>query len=290
VSTTTERGGRYIRGPGALNDDPRRFWQLTFTIAKNEFRLRFFGSALGYAWQLMRPLLLFGVLYIVFTKIIKVGEQVPHFPAVLLGDVVLMTFFGESTMGSVRSVVDREALVRKIQFPRLAIPLSIVLTSMFNLGMNLVVVAIFALAQGVRPHVGLLVAPLVLILLISLAAGFAMLLSSLFVRFRDLQPIWEVVNQILFYACPVIYPIQRLTEKHRILGLPEHTFMHIYMCNPLAVVLVQFCHSVMGAGPSAASAAGGWAWMAIPLSLTVVILALGFTVFHFSARHIAEDI
>jgi ABC-2 type transport system permease protein len=291
TSPAVETGGRLIRGPSALSDDPRRFWHLTFTIAKNEFRLRFFGSMLGYAWQLMRPLLLFGVLYLVFTKILH-ASGANYFPAILLADIVLMTFFMEATIGSVRSVVDREALVRKIQFPRLAIPLSIVLTAMFNLVLNLVVVAIFALSIGVTPKVTWLELPLILSVLVVLASGCAMLLSALFVRFRDVQPIWDVVVQVLFYATPIIYTIDKITtHQGPILGMSPQSFMHLYMSNPLATIVEQFRHAMIdNTAPSAAAAIGGWAWMVIPLGLIAAIFAGGFVVFNRAARHIAEDL
>src|SRR5207244_9569052 len=148
---------------------------------RNEFKLRFFGSVLGYVWQLMRPLLLFGVLYVFFTKVALVNKQhgpgQEHYGTQLLGSIVLFTFFAEATNGAVRSVVDRENLVRKIHFPRLVIPLSVVLLASFNLGLNLIVVMIFALGSGVRPMLSWLELPLIVAMIAICAAGVAMLLS-----------------------------------------------------------------------------------------------------------------
>ena len=169
--------GRPIRGPRALNNDWRRFWHLTYNIARNEFKLKFFGSVLGYVWQVMRPLLLFGVLYVFFVVISHVGgggkpsEQ--YYGVQLLGSIVLFTFFAEATAGAVRSVVDRENLVRKIQFPRMVIPLAIVLLGFFNLMMNLVVVLIFALISGVHPMLSWLEMPLILVMLVLFSTGMA---------------------------------------------------------------------------------------------------------------------
>src|SRR3954451_16927425 len=143
--------GTLVMGPSALAGDPRRFFHLTWTLAVQEFKLRFFGSVLGYFWQLMRPLLLFGVLYVIFAVILKVGAGTRYFSAVLLFNIVLYTFYAEATTMSVRSVVDRESLVRKIRFPRLVIPASVVLTATFNLVLNLIVVLVFAAAAGVTP-------------------------------------------------------------------------------------------------------------------------------------------
>ena len=154
-----------VTGPSAIGDDFRRFTYLTATLAITEFKLRFFGSFLGYLWQLLRPLLLFGVLYLVFTEFVKIGGRVDFYPVVLLTNIVLFTFFSEATSGSVASVLDRENLVRKIHFPRLAIPVSVVVRAAMNLSLNLIVVLIFALASGVTPTIRWLeIIPLIAIL------------------------------------------------------------------------------------------------------------------------------
>ena len=121
-----------ISGPRAIGDDRRRMFLLTTALAVTDFRLRFFGSLLGYFWQLMRPLLLFGVLFVVFTEFVRLGEGVPFYPVLLLSNIVLFTFLAEGT-AAVTSLVDRESLVRKVQFPLLAIPLATVLFAAFNL-------------------------------------------------------------------------------------------------------------------------------------------------------------
>jgi ABC-2 type transport system permease protein len=281
--------GRPIHGPGALSGDWRRFWHLTFNIAVMQWKVRFYGSALGYLWQLVRPLLLFLVLYVFFTKIAHVGSgQGPsydYYGAQLLGSIVLFTFFSEGTMGAVRSVVDNEALVRKIQFPRMAIPLSIVLLSCFNLCLNLVVVTIFALAAGVRPMLTWLELPLILALLVVLTAGVAMLLSALFVYLRDIQPIWEVLSNVIFYASPVIIPVTVVQEK------VSPTVLHIYMLNPLAVVFQQFRHAfITHATPSVGALLGSTAAIAVPVAIVLAIFAIGFWVFNRIAPRVAEDL
>jgi ABC-2 type transport system permease protein len=304
--------GKPIRGPRALTDDRARFWHLTYNIARNEFKLKFFGSALGYVWQVMRPLLLFGVLYVFFVLIFHVdrakGAAGEFYGAQLLGSIVLWTFFLEATTGAVRSVVDRENLVRKIEFPRLVIPSSIVLLGLFNLALNLVVVMIFALIAGVRPMLSWLELPLIVAMLIVFAAGMAMLLSATFVRFRDIQPIWEVAAQILFYSSPVIIPVEAVREKlihgqrHVVVlgGVPHvvytHVWLyrllyHIYCLNPLVTIFQQFRHAMINhAALSAGEALGSWAALLWPLALVAVVFALGFSVFNRAAPHIAEDL
>jgi ABC-2 type transport system permease protein len=255
---------------------------LTWTLAVQEFKLRFFGSVLGYLWQLVRPLLLFGVLYFVFTKAIKLGATADFFPAVLLTNIVLFTFFAEATTGAVTSVVDRENLVRKIDFPRLVVPAAVVLTATFNLAVNFIAVGVFIFATGVDVRVTWLELPVLLAILATFAAGWAMLLSALYVRMRDVRPIWEVVMQVLFYATPIIYVLETVTDER---------IRHVMMGNPLAMVLQQVRHAVIDPHAASAPAAmGGWPWLAIPIGIVVVVAALGYRVYDRAAPKIAEDL
>jgi ABC-2 type transport system permease protein len=278
-----------VHGPSALSGDLHRFWSLTFTLARTEFKLRFYGSVLGYLWTLVRPLLLFTVLWIFFTKIGKVNDQTApsakFYGVQLLGSIVLFTFFAEATSGAVKSMVDREHLLRKIHFPRLVIPSSIVLLAMFNLALNLIVVFIFALIAGVEPMWSWFELPLIIGGLVLLCAGVAMLLAALFVWFRDISPIWEVVSQIVFYASPVIISVQTVKEK------VSPTVLHLYMLNPLAVIFQQFRHAmVTHATPSAGQLLGSWAALLEPLAIVVGIFVIGFAVFDRSAVRIAENL
>ena len=284
-----EQLGRPMRGPRALSNDWARMWHLTVNMAVMSWKQRFFGSVLGYLWQLVRPLLLFLILYLFFTKVAKVGSNLGasgrYDGAQLLASIVLFTFFQEATAGAVRVVVANEGVVRKIHFPRIVIPLSQVLLSCFNLGLNLIVVFIFALAAGVRPMATWWEIIPILVFLIILCAGIAMLLSAGFVYFRDLEPIWEVVNQILFYASPIILPVVEI-QQHLSPGL-----FHAYMLNPLAVVFQQFRHAVINhATPSSGALLGAMWWLVIPIAIVIVIFALGLWVYNRTAPRVAEDL
>jgi ABC-2 type transport system permease protein len=277
---------RRIRGPSALGSDPRRFFELTRTLAVTDFKLKFFGSVLGYLWQLMRPLMLFGVLYVVFVQFVRLGgETVPHYPAVLLTGIVTYMFFASSTGGCVGAVLNREALVRKIEFPRLVIPLTVVLVAYFDLLLNYVAVFIFIAANGVEPRWSWLELIPLLIALGLLATGIGMLLSALYVRFRDVQPIWEVLLQVFFYASPILYPIELVAERG------GEDVQQAMMLSPLTAILQQIRHAVID--PNAASAgeaAGGWVWILIPAGIIVFVFALGFWVFNREAPRIAEEL
>jgi ABC-2 type transport system permease protein len=266
--------------PSAFGDDIRRFVNLTVTLAKTEFKVRYFGSVLGYLWSLVRPLLLFAVLYLVFTQIFHVANKVPHYPAYLLTSIMLWTFFIEATTGSVQCLLTREGLLRKMRFPRLVIPLSVVLTALFNLSMNSIVIVGFVIGIGVAPRLSWLQMPFLVALLAILAAGTAMLLSALYVRFRDIQPIWDVTAQLLFYASPIIYT-----------AVQYGRFVRVAMINPIAAILTQMLHAFIDPNEhGAARAIGGGARILIPLGIIAATFALGLWVFNREAPLIAENL
>lgn len=206
---------REIKGPSALGGGVRRALELLYLIAATEFKRTYFGTALGYLWSLCRPLLLFAVLLVVFTHIIRLGPQVPHYPVLLLLNIVLFGFFQEASTTAVGSVLSQEAIVRKTQFPRLVIPLAVVLTSVFNLSLNLLVVLVFLLASGIGPMWSWLGMIPVLLVLFAFTIAVSMILAALYPRFRDIGIIWAVFATALLYATPVLYPLQHATGTVR---------------------------------------------------------------------------
>ncbi len=284
-----EQLGRRIKGPSALGSDPRRLLHLTWALAKTEFKLKFFGSVLGYLWQLMRPLLLFGVIYVVISASKLADGSQPFYPASLLLGIVLFTFFSESSGGAVSSLVDRENLVRKIEFPRLAVPLSIVVTALLNLSLNLLPVLIFLLAAGSAPHWSWLALPLVLAALACLSAGLGMILSVGFVRYRDVRPIWEVVLQMTFYASGIFIALAGLKAVD-VLGV-RVDLGRVLLANPFAALLQEARHVFISPSyPSAASAIGGDALLLIPIGITVAVIVGGFLIFDRRAPSVAEQL
>jgi ABC-2 type transport system permease protein len=276
--------GAPIRGPSALGSDPRRFVRLTWALATTDFRLRFFGSALGYLWQLMRPLMLFGVLYAVFSQI-GLDGGVEYYPIALLLGIVFFTFISEATNQSVRSLSNRENLVRKIEFPRLAVPMATVLTALFNLALNLLPVFVFLLAAGAPVRWTWLQLPILVVVLGLFVLGLSMLLSVLFVRYRDVEPIWDVVLQIMFYASPIFYTASLVRDK------AGEGVLRLMMCNPFGAIVQQARHAIVDPShESAASAMGGVAWLLVPLAVTVVLVLVAYRVFDRAAPRIAEDL
>jgi ABC-2 type transport system permease protein len=253
-------------------------------MAVQEFKLRFFGSVLGYLWQLMRPLLLFGVLYVMFSVVFSVGSG-PYFGVALLLGIVLYTFFAEATGTAVTCVLDRENMVRKIQFPRMVIPMAVVLTACFNLVLNLAVVFIFGTVSGLRPQWSWLgIVPLLLVVVV-FAAGIAMLLSALYVRYRDVRPIWDVFLQIIFYGSLIIVPYETVVAQG------YDTLAKVLLANPLATIVQEARHLVIDpAYVSAGSAIGGSMRLLAPLAIVLATFALGLWVFNREAPRIAEEL
>ena len=249
-------------------------------MAVTEFKRTYFGTVLGYVWSLLRPLLLFAVLLFVFTKIFRLGSTVPHYPELLLFNIVLFGFFQESTTSAVTSVVAQEGIVRKTQFPRLVIPLSIVLTGLMNLGLNLIVVFVFIIAGGVDPIWTWLLLPVVVLALAVLTTAVSMLLSALYVRFRDLLLIWTVFATMLFYGTPILYPINIPTTEG---------FRALLMANPIAVILEQARVWIIDpTAPTAAQSAGGVLRL-IPAALIFIgVCVLAWRVYNREAPRIAE--
>jgi ABC-2 type transport system permease protein len=266
--------------PSAFGDDFRRFVNLTLTLARVEFKLRYFGSVLGYLWTLIRPLLFFLVLYLVFTKLFHFGRSVQHFPVYLLTAIMMWTYFVETTSRAVKCLVSREDLLRKVRFPRLVVPLSVALTAAFNLAINFIVVICFALASGVTPRLSWLELPGLVMLVAVLAIGLGMGLSVLYVRFRDVEPIWDVVTQVLFYLCPIIYTAGQYKGAVR-----------VAMINPLAAIFTQMLHAFVDpTQPNVGVWIGGTVRLLIPLGIIVGAFAIGLWVFNREAPRIAENL
>ena len=266
--------------PYVLGTDLQRVWNLTWTLAATEFKLRFYGSVLGYAWTLARPFLFFGVIYLVFSEIAGLDANVDHYGVYILFGLVIFQFFGETTSNCVRCLAAREGLLRKMRFPRLVIPLSVVLTAIFNMGGTLVAALVFAIATGVYPTWGWLELPVIIVLVGAFATGIGLMLSALFVRYRDVAPIWEVASQMLFYISPILYVTTLVPEQYR----------DAYLVNPLAVLLTEMRAAVIDSSAPHPWDLGSPLSMVLAAAIGVTAVALGIFIFIRQAPRIAEDL
>jgi len=225
--------------------------------------------------------MLFGVLLAVFTQVFRLGSEVPHYPVLLLFNIVLFGFFQEATGVAVTSIVGQEGIVRKTQFPRLVIPLAVVLTTLFNLGLNMVVVLVFLLAFGVTPMWTWLLTPFLFVALIVLTTAVSMIVSSLYPRFRDLAIIWTVFATVLFYASPVLYPLEKVPGRLR----------DILMLNPLSPLLELFRKWLIDpTAPGPVKLAGGWLGLLPAATIFVATCVIAVWVFQREAPRIAEEL
>jgi len=278
---------REVRGPSALGGGRRRFFDLLWLMSVTEFRRTYFGTVFGYLWSLVRPLMLFGVLLFVFTQVFKVGSSLHNYPVLLLLGIVQFTFFQEATSSAVASVVVQEGVVRKTQFPRLVIPLATVLTAFFNFLLNLVVVLVFILAWGVEPMLTWLLFPFAVATLFVFTAAVSMILSVLYVRFRDVAIIWTVAAQVLFYATPILYPLGPIGGQPFL----SERIENLLMLNPLAVIFEQVRVWMLEAdAPTAAEAAGGWLHLLPAFAIYLGLCAFAVWIFNREAPRIAEEL
>jgi ABC-type polysaccharide/polyol phosphate transport system ATPase subunit/ABC-type polysaccharide/polyol phosphate export permease len=270
---------RQARRAAAFGTSARRLVSLTRELAVAEFRLHYEGSALGYLWSVMRPLLLFAVLYAIFASRPEFGEGVKHYPVYLLFAVVLWTFFAETASTGVTCLVRSEGLLRRLRFPRLCIPLAVVAKALLNLGLNGIAVVVLVVLVGVEPRLSWLELPLLVLLLAIFAAGVAMLLSALQVRFKDTLQVWSVLQQLLFFGCPIFYVVAEYPDAVR----------GAFAATPIPAVLTEVRHAVVDpAAPSAAEVIGGPAGLLVPVAIAAGVFCVGAWVFVREAPRIAE--
>lgn len=253
-------------------------------LTKTDFKLRYQGSILGYLWALLRPLMMFAILYIVFAKLLKIGSDIPHYPVYLLTGTVLWSFFTECTNQGIQAIVNRGDLLRKINFPKYIVVVSATLTAVINLLINLIVIIVFALFNGVVPNVGwLMVLPLILEFYL-LALGIALLLGSINAKYRDITSIWDVLTQALFYAVPVIYPITMVAESSRVAA-------KIVLMNPISQIIqdVRF-FLITDKTITMWNFVENPIIMIVPLILVLIVFACGALYFKYRSKFFAEEI
>jgi ABC-2 type transport system permease protein len=271
---------RDVPGPSSLGGGYRRAFELLSVIAVNDFKRTYFGTALGYLWSVARPLLQFAVLLEVFTHVFHFASKVDNYQVFLLFNIVLFGFFQEATMMAVSSIVSHEAVVRKTQFPRLVIPLAVVVTALFNLLLNLVVTFGFILAFGIAPAWTWLLLPVILLLIFVFTTAVSMIVSALYPSFRDVSIIWSVLAMALFYATPVLYPVAVVSPKLR----------DIIALNPLTPIfdLAQRWITQPGMPWPTAAQLGGPVRLAVAATLYCVVCVCAVWVFRREAPRIAE--
>lgn len=250
-------------------------------LVKSDFKLRYQGSFLGYLWSLLRPLAIFAILYVVFTKFLKIGEGVPHYPIYLLLGIVIWNFFVEVTMGCVSVIVAKGDLIRKINFPKYVIILATSISALINLFLNLTIVFIFMYLNKVDVRMVALIFPLLVLELYVFSLALAFFLSAAFVRFRDISYIWEVFVQGAFYATPILYP----------LSLIPITAAKIIMLNPLAQIIQDSRYAlVTEKTQTIATVYNNSTARIVPVSIVLISLCIASIYFRKRSKYFAEEV
>lgn len=251
-------------------------------LVRTDFKLRYQGSFLGYAWSLLRPLLLFLILYVVFVKIFPLGKGIPHYPVYLLLGLVVWNFFLEMTTQSLGSIVMRGDLIRKIRIPRWIIVLSASISAVINLILNLIVVIVLMALNHVNILKTSLLLPLILLEVYILALGLSLFLSAAYVKYRDLNYIWEVIMQAGFYLTPIIYPLSRISSL---------TIQKLILLNPMGQAIQDARYAVVSHETVTIGKLfdGGW-YMFIPYLITILVFIVGLFYFKSQAKSFAENI
>lgn len=255
-------------------------------LTKTDFKLRYQGSVLGYLWALLRPLMMFAILYVVFVKLLKIGSDIPHYPVYLLCGTSMWSFFTECASQGIQAIVNRGDLLRKISFPKYIVIVSATWTAVINMLINLVVIIIFALINGVTPSWHWLLVFLPLLELYLLALGIAFLLGSVNVKYRDITSIWDVLTQALFYAVPIIYPISLIAEN-------SVTAAKIILINPISQTIQDIRYLLI-----TDQTITTWSYVGernfllkfLPLLITIALLAIGAIIFRRRSKFFAEEV
>lgn len=253
-------------------------------LTKTDFKLRYQGSVLGYLWALLRPLMMFAILYIVFAKLLKIGNDIPHYPVYLLCGTTMWSFFTECTSQGIQAIVNRGDLLRKISFPKYIVVVSATLTAVINMLINLFVIIIFALINGVSPSWSWLLVPLSLLELYVLSLGISFLLGAINVKFRDITSIWEVLIQAMFYAVPIIYPISMVANTSVLAA-------KVILLNPITQAIQDIRYNLITTETVTTWNFISSAWaQALPMILTIIVLILAALYFRKKSKFFAEEV
>ena len=271
-----------------IADRYRYSWILLRELVKTDFKLRYQGSMLGMMWSVLKPLMLFAVMYVVFVRFLRFGAGIPHFAVSLLLAQTLWAFFQEATSNGMRAIVDRGDLLRKLNFPKYIVVISATVSALINLAISLFVVLIFMIINGVEFRWTMILFPLIIAELYIFSLGVAFLLGTLYVKFRDIGHIWDVIMQAWFYATPIIYPLTQLIDMGWL------TIVKIMLIlNPMAQIIQDARYVIVTAQTETVWNTVGlsfWPLKIIPLMIVVLIFIAGVIIFRKRSPNFAEEL
>lgn len=265
-------------------------------LVVTDFKLRYQGSVLGYLWSLLKPLMLFAILYVVFVNFLRIGSNIEHFAVYLLLGMVMWTFFTEATTQGMQAIVARGDLIRKISFPKYIVVISGTISALINLAFNLLVVAVFIVFNGVDLHWTIFWLPMNILVLYITAQAIAFLLAAVFVKYRDVSHIWEVVMQGAFYATPILYPVQMLAGAKAFTiadVIASHSLwvIQLLMLNPVAMVIQDARYNtITKQAVTTGQLFSNPFWQLVPYVIIALIVVAAVFIFKKQQKYFAENV
>ena len=256
-----------------------QYFDLIRELAITDFKLKYQGSIIGYAWSLVKPLAMFGVLYLVFTVFVKIGSGIQNYALYLLLGVVLWTYFADATNTTMRAVADKGDMMRKVYFPRITIIIAASISSAITLLLNLAVVFIFIAIAKIVPGWNAIFFILLMLELFVLCLGIALITSAMYVKYRDVGHIWEVLLQLLFYASAIIYPLNIVPLKYQM----------FILLNPITQIVQDSRYILVTKETITASARLQPPLQLIPYIIPFVLVVFGYFYFEKAAKNFAEE-
>jgi len=202
--------------------------ELIKNLVASDLKVKYQSSVLGFAWSMLNPLLMMLVLYAVFNNIFRFEQE--HFALYLLIGIIAWRFLANGTMTAMSSIVGKPSLVTKIFIPREVLTFSMAMSAFISSILEFAVLIPLLLILGVSLSFTVLLFPVIHILFFVMVYGVSLVLASLYVYYRDLNQIWDILLQVGFYLAPIIYPISLVPEK----------YIFYYMLNPVTRLMVMY--------------------------------------------------
>lgn len=267
------------RSPGSTQAALRYVARVMRVVSVADFKVKYSDSVLGYVWSWLKPLGTFAILFVVFGRFFKLTVGFEHYALYLLLGIVLWSYFADATTLAMYSFAASAGVLRRLAFPRFVIPLATTITTAITFCINSVVVGVFVVIDGVVPTLQWLLLPFLLLELYLLLAAMAIILSTVYIRFRDVGQLWELFLQLLFYASPIIYPVYFLPPWAK----------PIAFLSPF-VQIMQDIRAIVIPGPQiTATEVYGTPWgRLIPLAFLLVLTLIAVMLYRRESPYLAE--
>lgn len=266
--------------------------ELLINLVKRDLKARYKATILGFFWSVGKPLLLMLILWLVFSKIVRIELRDKDLPFALhlLCGILPWMYLTAGLTEAMNSVLVNGELVKKARIPLEVFPVSAVLSNLVHFLLALIVLFGFILGFGIGLTAWLLMLPVIIFFQTFFLLGMGLILSALFVFYRDVASILEVVLAGWFYVTPIIYPIYLAEEMLEKMGM-EWAFV-LLMLNPISPVIIAYRRVLLSSAFNQAELTGNWLmlYMATSLLISIIIYFIGRRVFKHYSRRFADEL